>query len=229
MYPVSRLIVAVAVLVMASRQAVAQQPTDLESRLAQRLDAETHASVMRVLQNARQLELPIDPIVSKALLGAAFKQPSSVITQTVNVELERLVASRDALAPRPSFNDIKAGAEAIALGVPSETIKDLRARFPERSMVVPLAVLGELVANKVPVQKAAAMVNRLMQRGASEAQLVAFSEKVREDIARGITPTEALAARTDGLIARLPIAPVTGAAGDAATGAFQNTSPPKKP
>src|SRR5689334_891111 len=105
---------AVLVLGATTRQAVAQQPTDLESRLAQRLDAETHASVMRVLENAKQLELPIEPIVSKALLGAAFKQPSAVITQTVNVELERLVASRDALAPTPSVNDIKAGAEAIA-------------------------------------------------------------------------------------------------------------------
>jgi hypothetical protein len=223
-----RAIIAIGVLLAASRQAVAQQAPDLESRLAQRLDAETQASVMRVLQNAKQLELPIEPIVSKALLGAAFKQPSSVITQTVNVELERLVASRDALAPRPSANDIKAGAEAIALGVPSETIKDLRARFPERSMVVPLAVLGELVANKVPVQKAAAMVNRLMQRGASEGQLVAFSEKVRDDITRGVSPTEALAARTEGLIARLPMAPVTGAAGDAATGGFQTLGTPKK-
>jgi hypothetical protein len=218
----------VALVLAATRQATAQQPVDLETRLAQRLDPETHASVMRVVQNAKDQQLPVEPIMSKALLGAAFKQPASVITQSANVELERLVASREALAPKPTSNDIKAGAEAIALGVPSETIRDLRSKFPDRSMVVALAVLGELVANKVPLPRAAAMVKELMRRGASEGQLVAFSEKVRDDIVRGIAPNEALAARTEGLIARLPTAPVAGAAGDAATGAFQSAGTPKK-
>ena len=214
-----------------TRQAAAQQQQgDPESRLAQRLDAETNASVLKVLQSAREQQLPVDPIVSKALLGAAFKQPASVITQSVNVELQRLVASRDALAPKPSDGDIKAGAEAIALGVPSEAIRDLRTRFPDRSLVVPLAVLGELVANKVPVSKAAAMVRQLMARGASETQLVAFSEKVRDDIGRGKSPLDALAVRSQLLIAILPTAPgavTTTNAGDA-FGA-QAADPRKKP
>ena len=212
----SRALAALAMLAALSRQAHAQQPADAEARLALRLDAETHASVMRVVQSAKDQQLPTEPIVSKALLGAAFKQPSSAITQSVSVELERLVASRDALAPTPSPNDIKAGATAIELGVPTETIRDLRSSFPGRSLVVPLAVLGELVANKVPVRRAVDMVKNLMQRGASEGQLVAFSDKVREDISHGASPTEALAARTRGLIAALPVAPSGAAAGTAA-------------
>ena len=191
-----------------------QQSADPAARLAQRLDAETHASVMKVVESAKEQDLPIEPIVSKALLGATFRQPAAVITQSVNVVLQRLVASRDALAPTPTPRDIAAGATAIELGVPSKTIQDLRSRFPGRSMVVPLAVLGELVANKVPVNRAAEMVRDLMRRGASENQLVAFSDRVREDIARGTSPSEAITTRQQGLIAILPIAPAAGAAGD---------------
>jgi hypothetical protein len=213
----------------ASAQTAVQQSTDPTARLAQRLDADTHASVMKVVESAKEQELPIEPIVSKALLGATFRQPGAVITQSVNVVLQRLVASRDALAPTPTPRDIAAGATAIELGVPSKTIHDLRSRFPDRSMVVPLAVLGELVANKVPVNRAAEMVRDLMRRGASENQLVAFSDKVREDIARGTSPSEAITTRIQGLIALLPTAPpVAGAAGDNAFGSQAN-SPPRRP
>ena len=183
---------------------------------------------MRVVESAKEQELPIEPIVSKALLGATFRQPAAVITQSVNVVLQRLVASRDALAPTPTARDIAAGATAIELGVPSKTIHDLRSRFPDRSMVVPLAVLGELVANKVPVSRAAEMVRDLMRRGASENQLVAFTDRVREDIARGTSPSEAITTRIQGLIATLPVAPAPGAAGENAFGAA-NADPRKRP
>ena len=225
---------AVAAMIVASgtrqvgAQAAVQQSTDPAARLAQRLDAETHASVMKVVESAQEQELPIEPIVSKALLGATFRQPAAVITQSVNVVLQRLVASRDALAPTPTPRDIAAGATAIELGVPSKTIHDLRSLFPDRSMVVPLAVLGELVANKVPVNRAAEMVRNLMRRGASENQLVAFSDKVREEVARGTSPSEAIRTLGQGLIAILPTAPpATGNVGD--NFGSQTLGAPKKP
>src|SRR5262245_52422556 len=130
----------------ANAQAAVQQAADPTARLAERLDAETHASVMKVVESAREQQLPVEPIVSKALLGATFRQPSAVITQSVNVVLQRLVASRDALAPEPTAGDIRAGAEAIALGVPSKTIRDLHSKFPGRSMVVRVAVVGRPVS-----------------------------------------------------------------------------------
>ena len=206
-----------------------QQSADPAARLAQRLDAETHASVMKVVESAKEQELPVEPIVSKALLGATFRQPAAVITQSVNVVLQRLVASRDALAPTPTPRDIAAGATAIELGVPSRTIQELRSLFPDRSMVVPLAVLGELVANKVPVSRAAEMVRNLMRRGASESQLVAFSDKVREEVARGTSPSEAITTLSRWLIATLPVAPATGAAAENTNFGTANTDPRKRP
>ena len=226
---------AAAVSMLVGRQAIAQQAVqqsiDPETRLAQRLDAETHASVMKVVESAKEQQLPTEPIVSKALLGATFRQPGPVITQSVSVVLERLVASRDALAPTPTAGDIKAGAEAIALGVPSKTIRQLRSIFPDRSMVVPLAVLGELVANKVPVDRAAELVQHLMRRGASENQLVAFSGKVRDDIAHGRSPLEAIQTRLQGAIAVLPVAPAAGnaAADNSGFGIQNGAGTPKKP
>jgi hypothetical protein len=90
-------------------------------------------------------------------------------------------------------------------------------------------VLGELVANKVPVNRAAELVRDLMRRGASENQLVAFSDRVREDIARGTSPSEAITTRIQLLIAILPVAPAPGAAGENAGIGLQNTDPRKRP
>jgi hypothetical protein len=197
-----------------------------ESRLAEKLDAETRQSVMRVIDTAKALGLPVEPIVEKALLGATFHRPRSAIEGAVKLQLERLQQSKNALDPS-SQPEIATGAQAIAEGVPGKTLRQLRTAFPTQMLVVPIAVLTELVAQRVPVQKATDMVRDLMRRGVSEPQLVAFGKEVREDIASGMSPETSLDLRTRGLIAALPPAPGA-VAGTAAQGATAVDAPGRK-
>jgi hypothetical protein len=199
-----------------------------EERLAAKLDGETRQAVLRTLGAARERGLPLDPLVNKALEGATKRAPGPRIEAAVDTLLHRLEISRDALAPSPSARDIAAGADALAYGVTREALVSMRTIRPRGSVAVPLAVLTQLVANGVPVSRAAAVVAELIRRGARDEQLIALSDDVRWYIASGASPEAALDVRTRGLTAVLPPAsPAAAAAADNASG-LQNAGGPRR-
>lgn len=198
------------------------------SRLADRLDGETQAAVMRTLDTARTRGLPTEPLVDKALEGATKKAAGPRIQAAVSSLLFRLEAARDALAPNASPRDIAAGADALAYGATRDALKTMRAMRPNESVAVPLGVLTQLVASGVPVARATRVVADLLRRGARDEQLIALNEDVRSYVAAGAPPEVALDVRMRGLNAVLPPGGGTaGVAGDAAPG--QMTTGSKKP
>lgn len=215
----SRLGSAVALsLTVALAPARAQEPSrdagDL-TRLEQALDADTYRAVVRVIEGARARALPVDPLVDRALEGAMKRAPGARIRSAVTALAQRLEVARGALAPSPTPADIAAGAGALSLGVPHETLRTIRSIQPDRSVAVPLGVLTELVARSVPVDQAARLVVQLLRRGATPTQLVALGADVQRDIAAGIQPGEAVDIRTRGVASTLP-GGATALEGDAA-------------
>jgi hypothetical protein len=173
------------------------------ARLAQTLDAETYRSVAQVIEGARARALPIDPLVDRALEGAMKRAPASRIRTAVATLAQRLELARTALAPSPTEADITAGAGALAVGVPGETLRAIRSIQPNEPVAVPLGVLTELVARSVPIDRAATLVVQLLRRGATSTQLVALSGDVQRDIAAGIDPSAAFDVRTRGVASAL--------------------------
>ncbi|MDQ3951195.1 MAG: hypothetical protein M3282_12750 [Gemmatimonadota bacterium] len=165
-------------------------------RLEQTLDADTYRAVVKVIDGARARALPIDPLVDRALEGAMKRAPGARIRAAVSALAQRLEVARNALAPSPTEADIAAGAGALSVGVPRETLRTIRSIQPDRPVAVPLGVLTELVARSVPVDQAATLVVQLLRRGATPAQLVALGEDVQRDIAAGIEPGAAFDLRT---------------------------------
>ena len=108
------------------------------------------------------------------------------------------------LAPSPSEADIAAGAGALGVGVPGETLRTIRSIQRDGPVAVPLGVLTELVARSVPVERAARLVVQLIREGATPTQLIALNEDVQRDIAAGIEPGSALDLRTRGVASTLP-------------------------
>jgi hypothetical protein len=88
--------------------------------------------------------------------------------------------------------------------VPRETLRAIRSIQPDRPVAVPLGVLTELVARRVPVDRATTLVVALLRRGATPPQLVALGEHVQRDIAAGMEPSAALDIRTRGVASALP-------------------------
>lgn len=218
----------------ASAQQLARDTSSL-ARLEQALDAETYRAVAQVIDDARTRALPTDPLVDRALEGAMKRAPGLRIRTAVSTLARRLDVAKKALEPLPTESDIAAGAGALSVGVPRETLREIRAIQPDRSIAVPLGVLTELVSRNVPVDRATTLVVDLLRRGATPPQLVALGEHVQRDIAAGIEPSAALDIRTRGIAPALTGATALEGGADAVNapptttsgGNFQNGGTPR--
>jgi len=195
----------IAVALLASA-AAAQDP-----RLEAKLDPATRREVAMVIEQARGRGLPVEPLVDKALEGVTKRAPGPRIVSAVARLSERLEAAREALGPNATPAEVRAGAEALAAGVPDSALRELRAAAPGVSLAVPLGVLTQLVSRGVAVDRAAATVLDLLRRGARPPQLIALGEAVQEDIAQGMAPGTALDVRLRGILGSLPQTATTAA------------------
>ncbi len=168
--------------------AAAQQ---VDPRL-ERLDAATRPVVAALIDSARTASLPTEPLVQRALEGATKGAAGDVIVAAVRRLAGDLERARDALGPTASPAELGAGAAALRAGASQATLAELR-HARRKPLIVPLAVLADLVASGVPVDSAAAAVLSLAGR-ARDADLVEFRRAVERDIALGAPPAAATAA-----------------------------------
>ena len=170
-------------------------------------DDATREVVRSALGRATAIGLPIGPLISKALEGIAKRASTRSIRDAMDALEKRMRRANALLAPDPTVDELSAGADALYVGVPDKTLKDMRAIAPRRSIALELGVLTELVARKVAPNKASRMVLELMARNASAAQLSALSSAVQADVAAGIRPDVALDLRGHGVMSLLPPPP----------------------
>ena len=174
--------------ILAAAPAAAQQ---VDPRL-ERLAAATRPAVAALIDSARTASLPTEPLVQRALEGAAKGAPEAVIVAAVRRLAVDLGRAHDALGSTASPAELSAGAAALRAGASQTTLTELRHARRE-PLIVPLAVLADLVASGVPVDSAAAAVLALA-RQARDAELVEFRRAVERDIALGAPPAAATAA-----------------------------------
>lgn len=170
-------------------------------------DDATREVVRSALGHASAIGLPLGPLISKALEGIAKRANTRSIRHAMDALEKRMRRANDLLAPNPTVDELSAGADALYVGVPDKTLKDMRAIAPRRSIALELGVLTELVARKVSPAKASSMVLELMARNASAAQFIALSSAVQADVAAGIKPDVALDLRGRGVMSLLPPPP----------------------
>lgn len=168
--------------------ATAQQ---IDPRL-ERLDADTRAGVAALVDSARVATLPTEPLIQRALEGATKRAAGDVIVAAVRRLAGDLGHARDALGSTASPGELVAGAAALRAGASPTTLIELR-RTRHEPLIVPLAVLTDLVASGVPVDSAASAVVALAKR-ARDADLVEFRRAVERDIALGAPPVAATTA-----------------------------------
>lgn len=196
------LFVVAGLVVAASSRAGAQ-----DARLSLIRDDATRNMVRAQIANATERGLPADPFLSKALEGIAKKAtPRSIRSALAALEKRMRVASA-ALAPSPTVDELAAGADALSVGVPEKTMKQLRNSAPGRSIAVELGVLTELVARGVPAKQASKLVFDLVARGATGVQLTALGRDVQGDVAAGLRPDVALDLRGRNVLSLLPPPP----------------------
>ncbi len=200
--------VTTALVALSGARAGAQQ----ESPLSLIRDDATRSVVVEQLSLAKARGLPTEPLMSKALEGVAKKQTSSSIRAAMSALQKRLRRANELLAPSPTIDELAAGADALSVGVPEKTLKQMRQAAPRRSIAVELGVLTELVARNVPPKKASAMILDLMARGATSAQFTELNSRVQSDVAAGLTPEAALDRHGRGIMSLLPPPPAVSGA-----------------
>ncbi len=190
--------------------AVARVGAQQESRVTAIRDDATRTVVMEQLSRAKESGLPagaMEPLMAKALEGVAKNASSKSIRTAMDLLQKRLRKANDLLAPSASVDELSAGADALYVGVPEKTLKQMRQAAPRRSIAVELGVLTELVARNVPPAKASKMILDLMARGATGAQLTAMNSAVQNDVAAGLPPEAALDRHGRGIMSLLPPPP----------------------
>jgi hypothetical protein len=195
------LFIAVLVLAVPSANAQARVPVP---------DLRSDATLSYEFDRAIALGLPVAALEAKAREGYLKGAGAVRVREVVRQLADRMIEAREALAPVHSANEILEGAKALQQGVPASVLRGLRATQRERSLEVSLGVLTELVVRKVPVQRAAAEVTKMLQRNVSETILIAFGRGVQGDISAGLAPTVALDIRSRGVLS-LPQLPLAGA------------------
>ena len=168
-------------------------------------DAKARLAVEREIASAAAKGLPTQPLIAKAMEGVTKQATGERIRVAVASQAKRLEQARALLAPSPSVAELTSGADALAVGVPAPMLKQIRAAWPtERSVVMPLDVMTELVARGIPAKHALEQITGLMSRGATPSQIAALGTSVQSDVAAGLAPDAALEVRARGVMSLLP-------------------------
>jgi hypothetical protein len=190
-------------------------------------DATTSREVSQIIDAAVTDGLPARLILSKARFALAVHTPGPKIVETAKAMLARLVVARRAIAPHAQEGDLAGAEAALSYDVSPEILKRISLASPKQPIAVPLGVLTQLVADKVPAERAGDMVTKLLQRGATTEQIAKLGNEVTTDVkVAGYPAVDALTMRYKGLIPLLAPSPAAAATTDAA---FGSQTGPRKP
>jgi hypothetical protein len=165
-----------------------------EPRLVGRLPDPARAQVDAILNAARTRGLPIEPLVDRALEGAAKGAPPAAIVTAVTRLRDELVVVRGAFGETASTAELTAGTSALRAGATVEELARLRRLRPRQPLTVAAAVMADLVAAGVPADTAVGAVLALAY-DADDADYIALRRNIQRDIVLGASPAAALGVR----------------------------------
>lgn len=150
-----------------------------DARLTDRLDTATAASVQQVVDSARRAGLPTEPLVQKALEGGTLGASGERIVVAVEALHGQLGRARNALGGSASAAELTAAAGALRAGLPPAALRRLQSLRSDRPLVVPIAVLTDLVAEGVPAEQATRSVLDLARAGRPDDEFVALRRQAQ--------------------------------------------------
>jgi hypothetical protein len=151
-----------------------------DERLTERLDAATAAQVQQVVDSAKAGGLPSEPLVQKALEGATLGASDDRILAAVQSLHGQLRRARQALGSDASDAELAAAAGALRAGLEPSALRRLQSLRPDQPLVVPIAVLTDLVAEGVPPAEATRSVLDLARAGRPDDEFVALRRQVQQ-------------------------------------------------
>jgi hypothetical protein len=195
----------------------------IDPRLASRLDAKTRTAISAIIDSARIRSLPVEPLIDKALEGAAKKAASQQIVAAVRTYSNQLDQARSALGESSSAAELVGGAQALRAGIPVSQLQKLRKTRPGVQIATALTVLSDIVSREVPIDTAVTVVASLIDAAATDEQLLGVRGEIETDILAGKQPALAASSRAHALAQTLAVVP-NGAPGSGALPSPSGTS-----
>lgn len=153
--------------------------TAQDARLTERLDPGTATQVQQVVDSASVAGLPGEPLVQKALEGSTLGASGDRIVAAVRALHGQLRGAREALGGDASEGELTAAAGALRAGLQPGALRRLQSLRAGRPLVVPIAVLTDLVAEGVPPEEATRSVLDLARAGRPDDDFVALRRQVQ--------------------------------------------------
>lgn len=150
-----------------------------DARLGERLDSATAAQVQQVVDSARRDGLPDEPLVQKALEGRTLGASGERILAAVHALHGQLRRAHAALGEDASDPELTAAASALRAGLEPAALRRLQSLRAGRPLVVPIAVLTDLVAEGVPPAEATRSVLDLARDGRPDDEFVALRREAQ--------------------------------------------------
>jgi hypothetical protein len=150
-----------------------------DARLTERLDPATASQVQQVVDSARHAGLPSEPLVQKALEGGTLGASGDRIVAAVRTLHGQLHRAREALGGEASDAELTAAAGALRAGLDPGALRRLQSLRAGRPLVVPIAVLTDLVAEGVPHAEATRSVLDLARDGRPDDEFVALRRQAQ--------------------------------------------------
>lgn len=169
-----------------------------DSRLRSRLDAVTASAVSALVDSAKADRIPSEPLLQRALQGAAKHAPGPSVVGAVSELLSELRRTRASIGS-VSAAELSAGAAALHAGATPAELRMLKTMRPRATLTVAFATLADLASHGVAPSKATATVRTALAKGASDAELIGLRRSVERDIRAGAAPSASAAVRAKGL------------------------------
>lgn len=178
-----------AVMLLMGPVAGAQEPVPVTDRLMDMLPAEIGSQVVELVRDLETVGLPGREVATRALQGVARGRSGDEVLGAARELADALRAGGAALGSGAAPAEVSAAAAAIQAGAAPGVVAELARGAPSgRSLVVPLAVLGDLVARDLPVEEARALVEAQLARGGEDAELLGAAAEAHDLLAQGVGP-----------------------------------------
>jgi hypothetical protein len=192
---IGRLPVAALLLVIGA-PAAAQQ--DVTARLGPRVPPAVVAAAQALADTALARGLPVDPLIDKAIEGAAKGVAPERVVAALRMVFDQLGSAAAAIRgggdAAPDDGTVEAGAFALSAGLSGAQIRALvRASGPPYTPAATLRVAGTLAAMGVPADQTTELVRTTIRNGGATADVLSLPGRVQAQMARGQTPAQAAA------------------------------------
>lgn len=185
----SRIPLSALILILALPSALLAQDERLE-RLRQVYPAEAVGRIEEVIAAAEAANVPSDPLVTKALEGAAKGVPADRVIAALSGYADRLGEATRLIGSPENAMDVVATADALRRGVPAPTVQRLVGDH-RGSLSVPLVVLGDLIDAGVSAEGAFEVVHSALAAEQGPEELLAIPGAVRRLVKEGRSPADA--------------------------------------